>query len=100
MLAGLRSRRRLAWAGFAALVLTLATFLYPLTARANGGEVDTNTEETRASAAPAAAHNIAVPEGSPLIIVGVGGLVWPNISSVATPTLWVLLYDPVTRAGS
>ncbi|HLR56514.1 MAG TPA: hypothetical protein VK096_07130 [Actinomycetales bacterium] len=100
MLAGLRSRRRLAWAGFAALVLTLATFLYPFTARANGGEVATNTEETRASAAPAAANNIAVPEGSPLIIVGVGGLVWPNISAEDTPTLWELLEDPATSAGA
>src|SRR5690625_3505656 len=100
MLAGLRSRRRLAWAGFAALVLTLAGLFFSVEARANSDKVDANTEETRANAAPAPTNNTAVPEDSPLIIVGVGGLVWPNISAEDTPALWELLEDPATSAGA
>src|SRR5690625_1684342 len=65
MLAGLRSRRRLVWAGFAALLLTLASILVPLPAQA------------RPDATPTSA--ITGSDDEPLIIVGVGGLVWPNI---------------------
>src|SRR5690625_8033617 len=62
MLAGLRSRRRLVWAGFAALLLTLASILAPLPAQARPVTTPTSA--------------ITVSDDEPLIIVGVGGLVW------------------------
>src|SRR5690625_2629012 len=86
MLAGLRSRRRLVWAGFAALLLTLASILVPLPAQARPVTTPTSA--------------ITVSDDEPLIIVGVGGLVWPNISPENTPTLWNLLEDPTTSAGA
>src|SRR5699024_9831310 len=79
MLAGLRSRRRLVWAGFVAFVLTLTGVV--------------NAPESRAD-------QLALTDDSPLIIIGVGGLLWPNISPQDTPTLWNLLDDPTTSAGA
>src|SRR5690625_5186658 len=94
MLAGLSSRRRLVWAGLAALLLTLASIF---TAQSGYAESTNQAEDT---ASQIANPRQAVPDDGPLIIVGVGGLIWPNVSQENTPTLWDLLEDPTTSAGA
>src|SRR5690625_8023431 len=65
MLAGLRSRRRLVWAGFAALLLTLARILVPLPAQA------------RTVTSPTSAISVSV--DSTLLLVGLHDLVWSSL---------------------
>lgn len=105
MLAGLSSRRRLVWAGIAALLLTLLGLEFAVPAQAQGaGTQDAAAGEVDVSAADADSAigegDTAIPADRPLIIVGVGGLIWPNITPENTPTLWKLLEDPATSAGA
>src|SRR5690625_2326519 len=79
MLAGLYSRRRLAWTGVAAVALILFGFAPPAAAQSD---------------------EQAIGEDGPLVIVGVGGLKWPNISAETTPNIWALLEDPTTSASA
>lgn len=109
MLAGLRLGRTPVWAVFIALLVTLAPLLPLPAASANpqdpssAGERPAPQAESGNSIGAGAAtdgSDLAIPADSPLIIVGVGGLIWPNISAENTPTLWAMLEDPATSAGA
>lgn len=50
-------------------------------------------------ASPALAASNAVAVDAPVVIVGIGGLSWDNISPTTTPHLWELLEDGAATAG-
>lgn len=83
MPAGFTSRRRLAATGIAALITVMIATLFAAPAHAE----DSNADEP-------------IGLDAPLIVVGVAGLTWPDITPQHTPTLWDMLENSPTAAGA